>query len=45
MMREPASLLVPTVITAAASVFVGLAASPEFAPLQIARQVAEGVLG
>ncbi|WP_312917257.1 proton-conducting transporter membrane subunit [Kocuria sp.] len=44
-MREPASLLVPTVITAAASVFVGLAASLEFAPLQIARQVAEGVLG
>ncbi|WP_305143026.1 proton-conducting transporter transmembrane domain-containing protein [Kocuria marina] len=44
-MREPASLLVPTAITAAASVFVGLAASLEFAPLQIARQVAEGVLG
>ncbi|MEX5277082.1 proton-conducting transporter membrane subunit [Kocuria sp. CPCC 205261] len=44
-MREPASLLVPTVITAAASVFVGLAASIEFAPLQIALQVAEGVLG
>lgn len=43
--REPASLLVPTVITAAASVFVGLAASLEFAPLQIARQIAEGVLG
>lgn len=44
-MREPASLLVPTVITAAASVFVGLAASLEFAPLQIARQIAEEVLG
>lgn len=43
--REPATLLVPTVITASASVAVGLGASWEFSPLQIARQIAQGVLG
>lgn len=43
--HEPATLLVPTLITAAVSVLVGLAASADFAPLQIAQQIAQGVLG
>ncbi|NLS10819.1 monovalent cation/H+ antiporter subunit D family protein [Nesterenkonia sp. MY13] len=41
--REPAMLLVPAVCTAVITVGVGVAASLTFAPLEIARFIAEGV--
>lgn len=43
--REPKSLLVPALITAGLTLLVGTAASLAFAPLQVARFIAEGVLG
>lgn len=41
--REPKALLVPALLTAAATVAFGVVASVPFAPLQIAGQIAEGV--
>jgi len=43
--REPKSLLIPALLTAGLTLFLGIAASLAFAPLQIARFIAEGVLG
>lgn len=42
--KEPKSLLAPALITAGLTLFVGIAASLAFAPLQVARFIAEGVL-
>ena len=41
--KEPGALLVPAVITAAATLAVGLGASLSFAPLQVAEAIAEAV--
>ena len=43
--REPLALLVPTLCTAGFTLLVGLAASVWFAPLEIARYIAEAVFG
>lgn len=43
--KEPPALLIPTVITAASILIVGIAASLQYMPLDIARQIAEGVFG
>ncbi|GAA1164154.1 complex I subunit 5 family protein [Nesterenkonia sandarakina] len=43
--REPKSLLIPALSTAVLTLLVGIGASLAFAPLQIARFIAEGVLG
>ncbi|GAA1141310.1 complex I subunit 5 family protein [Nesterenkonia lutea] len=43
--KEPRSLVIPALITAGLTVLLGLVASLAFAPLQIARFIAEGVLG
>lgn len=40
---EPPALLVPALLTAAATIGVGLAAQLTFSPLEIARYIAEGV--
>lgn len=44
-LREPGTLLVPTLVTAATTLLVGVAASAPHAPLQIARSIAERVVG
>lgn len=41
--KEPAMLLVPAVCTAVFTLAVGIAASLAFAPLEVARFIAEGV--
>ncbi|WP_022872655.1 complex I subunit 5 family protein [Nesterenkonia alba] len=41
--REPRTLLVPALVTAACTLAVGVAASLTFAPLEVARFIAEGV--
>lgn len=43
--REPGSLVAPALVTAAATVGVGLAASVPSAPLDVARLIAAGVFG
>lgn len=41
--KEPLALLVPAALTALFTLLVGLAASVWFAPLEVARYIAEGV--
>ena len=41
--KEPGALVVPAVITAVATLAVGLGAALSFAPLQVAESIAEAV--